>query len=370
MMEAFFQIASTILTWIVLIGTVALAIFGLLVLFRMLRRFTVDRLVYSRRFSEECVYEGDQLHLIETLWNPTPFPVLLIDVESYFYSGLGIGGQQAIKGDMCYFASRFHLMPFERITKHVDVIALHRGHYKLSSVSVFRCGEEKAMTAAAELYVYPKAEPLTEKLPAAYGLGDARSRSRLIRDPFETDGIRDYRTGDPFRTINFKMSAKLSSGGIPRLAVNRYEYCANNKSYIYQNFHLPKGKELHFDAYEALMEEGLRLSASLLVHSIKTGGLCAFAANCETPDGRQKVRFPLSGGEAHQKDILKEMAGMRAMDGVSFAGILAEDAMHGIRGAEIYLVTVYVDSAIGEQIYHLERMGNTVRVLLLKGGKS
>ncbi len=369
-MATFFEIAGGILAFLVSLFTVAAIVTLIVVLFRLLRRFTVDRLVYDRAFSEPYVYEGDMAELTETLWNPTPFPVLLVDVESYFYSGLEIGGHEAAKGEMRYFVSRFHLMPFERITRRVDVLCKKRGYYKLSTASVFRCGEERAIESEAELYVYPRVESLNEHFPSAYGLGDELSRNRLIQNPFAVNGIREYRQGDPFHTINFKASARLSAGGLPRFAVNRYDYCANNKYYIYQNFHLPKSENLLFDAYEALMEDGLRLSASLLVKAIDSGGICAFSANCGTVDGHKKVVFPLRGGELHKKDILKEMALTRAIDGVSFSSILAADIRAGMQMSEVFLITAYVDEVIGEQIAILEAMGNHVKVLLLKGGSA
>ncbi len=367
-MITFFEIAGTVLTILVNTATALLILFLLYQLFRLIRRFTVDRLVYSRAFAEDCVYEGDSVELIETIWNPTLFPVFLVDVESYFYSGLQIDGREAAKGEMRYFVSRFHLMPFEKITRRIDVNCVKRGYYKLTSVSIFRCGDERSIESETDIYVYPRIDEFFANVPSAYGLGDELSRNQLIRNPFSVNGIREYRQGDPFRFINFKTSARLSVGGIPHFAVNRYDYCANNKYYIYQNFHLPKGTALLYDAYENLMEEGLRLSASLLVEAIDAGGICAFSANCGTIDGHKKVTFPIRGGELHKKDILRQMALTRAIDGDSFASILSADIISGVTNSDVFIITAYVDDAISEQIAMLEYLGNTVKVILLKGG--
>ena len=83
-MDTVFNILKIVLTVVVNTAMVALILFLLYQAFLALRRFTVDRLVYSRAFAEECVYEGDSVELVETIWNPTVFPVFLIDVESYF----------------------------------------------------------------------------------------------------------------------------------------------------------------------------------------------------------------------------------------------------------------------------------------------
>ncbi|MBQ9748398.1 MAG: DUF58 domain-containing protein [Clostridia bacterium] len=368
--ELFFNIATTLINVIFILAVTALVGFGIFMLGRALRRFTVDRLVYGRRFSEECVYEGDTAELVETLWNPTVLPVFLVDVESYFYEGLQIGGYEAARGEMRYFVSRYHLMPFEKVTRRIEVKCIRRGYYKLTTASIFRGGDDRCIESEAVLYVYPRVDALRENMESVYGLGDALSRNRLIYDPFSVSGIREYRQGDPFHTINFKASARLVSGGHPRFAVNRYDYCASNRYYIYQNFHLPKGRELLFDAYEQLVEDGLRISASLVVKAIDSGGVCAFAANCGTVDGRRQIGFPLLGGELHKQDILKEMSLTRAMDGVSFASILAADVKRGVTGSEIFIVTPYVDGLVSEQIALFEYLGNTVKVITLKEGLS
>jgi uncharacterized protein (DUF58 family) len=364
--ELFFQIATTVINVLFTLAVVFFVGWGLFMLFRLIRRFTVDRLVYGRHFSQECVYEGDTAELVETLWNPTLFPVFLVNVESYFYDGLQIAGHSAAKGEMQYFVSRYHLMPYERVTRRIEIQCVKRGYYKLMTATIFRAGGERCIESQAELCVYPRVDALHENTESVYGLGDALSRNRLIYDPFSVSGIREYRTGDPFHTINFKASARLFSGGNPRFAVNRYDYCASNRYYIYQNFHLPKGRELLFDAYEALVEDGLRISASLVVKAIDSGGVCAFAANCGTVDGRRQISFPLLGGEQHKRDILREMSLTRAMDGVSFSSMVAADVRRGITGSEVFIVTPYVDGLLSEQIALLEYLGNTVRVITLK----
>ena len=367
-MDTILKILGVVLTVIVNTAMAALIVFLLYQLFLLIRRFTVDRLVYNRAFAEECVYEGDSVELVETIWNPTIFPVFLVDVESYFYSGLAIDGREAAKGEMRYFVSRYHLMPFEKITRKIEVSCVKRGYYKLTTVSIFRCGDERSIESKTEIYVYPRIDRLLEDVPSAYGLGDALSRNRLIRNPFSVNGIREYRQGDPFRFINFKASARLSVGAAPRFAVNRYDYCANNKYYIYQNFHLPKGEGFLYEAYEDLMETGLRISASLLVKAIEAGGICAFSANCGTIDGKKKVVFPIRGGELHKKEILRQLALTRAMDGVSFSSLLAADIATGVTNSDVFIITAYVDESISEQIAMLEYLGNTVKVIELKGG--
>ncbi len=120
-----------------------------------------------------------------------------------------------------------------------------------------------------------------------------------------------------------------------------------------------------FDEYEEIMEDGLCIAASLVVKALDAGGICAFGANCSTLDGRQKVEFPVRGGDVHKNDILREMSKIRAIDGASFASILAADIAVGITNSEVFIITSYVDESISEQVSLLEHMGNTVRIISL-----
>ena len=362
-MDILFYLITTVVPWLVRIFFIALGIFLFVLLARLIRKFSVDRLRYERYFSDMCVYEGDSTELVETVWNPTLFFVPFADIESYFYGELAVDGDFRKRG-MSLFVSRYHLLPFEKRTRRIRITCAKRGYYQLTSVSVHRCGDENYIKAPAEIYVYPKIEPLAENIASAYGMGDAFSRRKLIYDPFSVNGIREYQAGDSFHTINFKASARLSAGGNPRFMVNRYDYCSNLKYYIYQNFHLPKSGNISYDDYEELMENGLKIAASLVVKSIGEGGLCSFCANCSTVDGKLKSECSIRGGESHKNDILREMAKIRAKDGASFASMLAENIAKGIQNSEIFLITPYLDKGIEEQIALLERLGNIVRVIM------
>ena len=362
-MDILFYLITEIIPLLVRIFFIAIGIFLSVLFLRLIRKFSIDRLRYERYFSDICVYEGDCTELVETIWNPTLFIVPFADIESYFYQGLAVNDISPRRG-MNLFISRYHLLPFEKRTRRIKITCLKRGYYQLTSVSVRRLGEENYIKAPAEIYVYPKAEPLKENILSAYGLGDAFSRRKLIYDAFSVSGIREYQVGDSFHTINFKASARISAGGNPRFMVNCYDYCSNLKYYVYQNFHIPKNGNISYNDYEEMIENGLKIAASLVVKAIGEGGLCAFVANCSTIDGKLKSDFPIRGGESHKNDILREMSKIRAKDGASFTSVLAENIVKGIQNSEIFVITSYVDKGMEEQLSLLERLGNTVRVIV------
>ena len=137
-----YYLITTVIPWLVKLFFVALAVFLTVLIARAIRKFSVDRLRYERYFADACVYEGDSTELIETIWNPTAFIVPFTDIGSYFYSGLAVDGKEPQKG-MNLFLSRYHLMPFERVTRRIRIECLKRGYYRLTSVFISRPTEER-----------------------------------------------------------------------------------------------------------------------------------------------------------------------------------------------------------------------------------
>ena len=179
-MDIIFFLITTVVPFLVNLFLVALGVFVIVLLCRQARRFSVDRLRYERSFEDVCVYEGDSTVLTETVWNPTLFIVPFADIGSYFYGGLSVDGKQAEKG-MSLFISRYHLLPFEKVTRKLRVECVKRGCYRLTSVFISRLGEERYIEAPAEIFVYPRIEPIAEDVKSAYGIGDVLSRRKLIR---------------------------------------------------------------------------------------------------------------------------------------------------------------------------------------------
>lgn len=71
-----------------------LLLFLLILLYRKLKFRYIEKLVYDRSFSSESVYAGGTVYLTETIYNPTLFPLLFIDVQEYIFGGLWLDGNR------------------------------------------------------------------------------------------------------------------------------------------------------------------------------------------------------------------------------------------------------------------------------------
>ncbi len=331
----------------------------------------LDRLIYERHFSEEGVYEGEEVELVEIIRNPGIFPMLGVEVESYIFNELEIEGYVPDERDsMQYFISRFNLWPYMQITRHHRIKATKRGYYKLRIATVYSGKGPLALHAPTDLYVYPKAIP-----PGLPGIavgrvqGDFISQRHLYTDPFSLSGIRDYRFGDSVSQINFKASARVPMTGFSAspLKVNARDFCASRRLMIYMNFHLPMGSRIEGREYDRRAERGLSFAAALVRDAIYEGFAVGFAANCKAVDGELSSRFSCESTHAQMLAIMKEMARMNPADGASFASILDADIRAGMRDTEIVILCFDMEEDVLDRINTLERMGNSVQTAILEG---
>lgn len=350
---------------------VAAAIFMLLrLIYRKICRELINTVDYIREFSEEGVYEGERVILTETVYNRSPFPLFFVDIEGYIYNDLRLEEYEFNpKHGMQLFVSRFKLlMPYMQIKRRHDICCVKRGHYKLESVEMLISGSSRYIDSEASIYVYPKlADPPGHPMPASAIQGDSYSRRWLMRDPFSVSGVRDYTFGDPFNSINFKATARSGGFMMGKIKVNNRDFCSNRTLSVYINFQTDPAEPIPTKIYNGIIETFLGYSAGLLREASYNGYKIGFTANCLMPDGHIYQRFPIYSGELHFRDILRSMACARSAPGMSFAGLLDEDISSNLRDTEIYVFTTFTDSDIDSRFRTLERMGNTVNLLVMNG---
>ncbi len=360
--------AGNILLPILLVSALAVGIVSLLGF--LLRDRLIARLIYSRRFGEEGVYEGEGTTLTEVIRNPSFLPVFFVDVEAYFYDGLRLTDQPADpRGTMQYARSRFHLLPFMQITRTHPVACTKRGDYRLETVDIFYRRRVRYLAAPAGIFVYPKIVPVEgSQTPLSQAQGESVTAQRLLYDPFSVNGVRSYRFGDPLHSINFKATARSGRYGTEGIRVNSRDFCSDRTVFVCLNFQLAAGHSIPTPAYEQMMEGGLSYAAALLREAIYGGNRAGFAANCLLVSGEKGISIPTGSGEEHLKNALKQMARARCAFGLSFAGMLASCLREGVMGHEIYILTPELTEETDALLSRLALQGNVLHPVLLTGG--
>ncbi len=369
-MNEFFQLIGEFLQSRWLLRTIYIAIAAVLLwilirIYLTLRNRMIERLVYSRAFSASGVYETEKVTLTETVYNNSWFPLFFVNIEGFVYGELSFDAYTAEpEQGMQYFVSRFHLLPHMQTKRHHTITCKQRGYYRLETVSCLHSGRTKYFDAPAELYVYPRIIPFADvAYPTGTEQGEMLSQRRLIADPFQFSGVRDYRFGDPFNSINFKASAK--SGALNGLRVNNRDFSANRIFMVYLNFQTEQDVTVPTVAYTNMMEYGLSYAAAILREAAGQGYRAGFASNCCLVTGETMLKFPIGAGMQHLEDMMKEMAKIRAKEGISFSHLMEQDMKEGLTDTEIFVLTSYLDDKIAEQFSYMELFGNYVNFVKL-----
>lgn len=356
--------------WAKLAVVVSIAALLALVIFICLkiREKLMERVVYRRVFSDVGAYEGETVTLIETAYNPTPFPMFFINIEGYIYNGIPMEEYQIDpRKAMQYYVSRFHLWPYMQIKRRHTIKCAKRGFYQLETVDIVYNKKVRYIDAPAQLYVYPRIIPLYDiTQPTSDKQGDAFTRRWLIQDPFSLSGIRDYMPGDSFNMINFKATARSGSMSLDAFKVNKRDFCSARTFMVYLNFQTDTEVPISTRSYEAMMELGLSFSSAIIREAAYSGYRAGFAANCCVVTGEDKIRFPIESGESHLEEILQEMAKVRHKVGISFYSMLDYDVKGGMNDTEVYIITPYVNEMLDEQVGKMRRFGNNVNILRLE----
>ena len=202
-------------------------------------------------------------------------------------------------------------------------------------------------------------------IPSSSMQGDAFSRQWLIRDPFSVSGIREYRFGDPFNSINFKATARSGRAGFEGIRVNNRDFCSNRNFMVYLNFQMPPEMAMEDRIYEKFMEKGLSYAAALLREAFTFGYRAGFAANCTLVSGEKFIRFPMTQGVIHYEEILRYMSLINMGDGISFAALLQNDVLGGLVDSEVFILTNYMNEALDAVVENFHKFGNNVSVIML-----
>lgn len=333
-----------------------------------LRDKLMEKVVYRRTFSDIGAYEGEHLYLVETAYNPTFFPIFFINVEGYVYNGIPMEEFELDpRKAMQYYVSRFHLLPFQQSKRRHLIRCAKRGYYHLETVDIYYNKKVRYIDAPAECYVYPRIIPLHEiDQPNSTQQGDVVTRRWLIRDPFTLNGIREYRFGDSFNSINFKATARSGSMDISAFKVNNRDFCSSRTFMVYLNFQIDTEVPIATRSYESMMELGLSFASAIIRDAAYNGYRAGFAANCTLITGEDQIRFPIASGESHLEEILKEMAKVRHKVGISFFSMMENDVKGGLVDAEVYIITPFINDALDEQVSQMRRFGNSVNILRLE----
>jgi uncharacterized protein (DUF58 family) len=186
---------------------------------RIWAALSLEEITIDRTASVDHAFQGDDIEITFTVENKKPLPVPWLEINEFVPRGLLVEGQklieQAYLGGAEMSAST-SLGAYERVKIKRKIKALSRGTYKLGKTRL-RSGDLFGLYPAEatlehtpwSIFVYPNIKALPGfSLPARRPIGDSLSRQPVWNDPSRPAGVREYRPGDPMKSIDWKTTAR------------------------------------------------------------------------------------------------------------------------------------------------------------------
>ena len=180
--------------------------------------FALHRMDLTVDFSSHKITAGEETEFVVTLENCKPLPVFWLKAFTYLSGGIDFkedGYLQNVPGSRQYFEDIFRLNWYQRVKREYKLKPAKRGRYEITRSELAYKGflglvaRNKGFDSAAELLVYPRLYSVVGKefLPRQ-PLGTNMSSGWIFEDRTNIVGVRDYQSGDDFKRINWKISAR------------------------------------------------------------------------------------------------------------------------------------------------------------------
>ncbi len=351
--------------WLLLVG------FGVVMLQSYLfGAFNLKALTYKRYFSKKVVYEDESVEMVEIISNRKLLPVPWLRVESRISPFLQFASQADLDiNEDRYHKSVFYLAPYSQVKRLHQITCIHRGYYNVSSAAM-TAGDlfggsikSASLDVGATLMVYPKIIDVSHiEYPSMRWQGDLVVKRWIMPDPFLVGGIRDYRSGDSMRDIHWGASARMGT-----LQVKMHDYTADPKLLVILNVQAMEKQWGGLMDYEQdVIEQGVRIAASLCMRALSGGVEVGFASNGYLIGEEEKtVLVPPYRSTSQAETILATMAKLVVQRVRTFPTLL-EDISY-ITDTDIIIISCYDSELIRQKVELLKNRGNSVDIHLLGG---
>lgn len=320
---------------------------GIYALARWQTGHTLRHLQVSRRFTDH-VFTGEQIEVEIEITNRSWWPAPWVRYEET--PPLLLGGGEPLR-------EAVSLRGKERARFSYALTGQRRGYYPIGP-GVLRTGDlfgfaeaEGGFDAPSHLVVYPRVLPLASvELASRSPHGTIASRQQLFADPTRIAGIRPYMAGDPWRSIDWKSSARAGA-----LQVKKVEPAVSLTTVIFV--------DLNAAAYtrQRLVEASewsIVVAASLASYLVAQRQAVGVGSNgVDSLSGDSCWSLPPRPGRAYLMKTLEYLARVELAETTPLANWLPAAAAGLTWGTTIIAVTPTGDQPMCTALHHLRRAG-------------
>ncbi|PYG87308.1 uncharacterized protein (DUF58 family) [Ruminiclostridium sufflavum DSM 19573] len=337
------------------------------------RYFNLRGMTYKRTLSESAVFEGEKIFMVEDIENNNFLPIAWMKAESLINPNLRLGAAKNIQTSQGgYHRSVFSIMPFYRLRRTYEMTCMLRGDYSVGNVTI-TAGDifglmSKIVTYDNEtrLLVYPKPLNMEEMVKCFHSLqGDAVVRRFINPDPFFVAGVREYQTGDPMYSVNWKATARTNS-----LQVYKYDYTANSNIIILFNIDADSRQDLLPNEEEGKrIEYGIHFCAAVVERMISLGIATGFCSNGHFREEEDFVSIPSRCSRPQLYTVFEALAKLRLNRAISFHTLIKTVRNTIPKETDVLIISLYTDERIEEEIFELRRSGHQVEKWVIPEGE-
>ncbi|MCH8114947.1 MAG: DUF58 domain-containing protein [Chloroflexi bacterium] len=267
---------------------------------RVWAALSLEEITIDRSASVDHAFQGDDIEITFTIENNKPLPVPWLEINEFVPRGLLVEGhkfvEQAYLGGAEISVST-SLGAYERVKIKRKIKALSRGMYKLGKTRL-RSGDLFGLYPAEaslehtpwSIFVYPNIKSLPGfSLPARRPIGDSLSRQPLWNDPSRPAGVREYRPGDPIKSIDWKTTARRGE-----MFVRQFDPSVSEHVVIFAE---AVTTSVPWEGYRSdVLEATMEAAASISKHALDLGYKTGLVTNGVTSfRGSYAVVVPSSG---------------------------------------------------------------------------
>lgn len=361
---------------------------------RKLSQWWTESLTAVRTISQTEIEVNESVGIQIRLHNGSKLPIVWVLVEDLLPVAAVHGRHAALQLE----GKPLRVSSVPAATSRVltyQLSALRRGYFQIGPV-VAETGDLlglnrrfRKITGASYLTVLPKLIPLQGyEIASKRPVGEVKVSYRLLEDPTLISGIRDYRNGDPIRSIHWRASARTGT-----LQCKQFEPTSVAGATIVVDMHRDSNPDMHEpvrtdlsvtaaasichslmqmqqqfglisngrDAADRIAEEELG-SASTDFHSLETARESLRMRS--SSDRLRPVVLPCNRGPEHFQTIHRALARLERTSGAPLEDVLLEAQSRMPRDATVLVILQNVTESAAMALGMLARQGYSVAAVV------
>ena len=259
--------------------------------------------------------------------------------------------------------SKYTISWYERKRRIYKLKCNQRGAYVLRDIKVtvgdlFGFSAESSLKEDfLEFLVYPKLININNFQFANTNFqGDNYVKRWIHQDPLYIKGIREYNVEDRMKDIHWKSSLKMD-----KLMVKEYDFTSDRELTIIVNGQC--GEPYWGSIQPGLIENGIKVAASLASNAIKEGVPSGMWTNCQLVGIETKISSEVYPDINAFRKIMELSARMSYSITVKFSDYLRSRITEFSRNSTYVIITPYLDEESVGILSKLKRRGILIKII-------